>query len=171
MAQAKVALVPQSHAQHDFAALFAEYGPSVLALLRRLAGNPHDADDLFQETAVRVWRRLNDRPQLRNSRAWLMSIAYHVFLDQCGARRLATADASRLPGTEQSPAERLELAEETDRAISAIAGLPSAVREVVLLHYTGGLTLRETAQAMGISSGTVRSRLNTALKELRRKLQ
>jgi RNA polymerase sigma-70 factor (ECF subfamily) len=66
---------------------------------------------------------------------------------------------------------RAEVAEDACRVNSAVAQLPIAVREVVLLHYSGGLTLRETARTMGINPGTVKSRLNTALKELRRRLE
>jgi RNA polymerase sigma-70 factor (ECF subfamily) len=143
----------------------------VLSLLRRLAGNRHDADDLFQETAVRVWQRLSDRPGLRNRRAWIMTIAYHVFVDHRTRRRVPNCDADRIQGKERSPAVLVEIAEDACRVNAAVAGLPASVREVVVLHYNGGLTLRETAHAMGINQGTVKSRLNTALKELRRRLE
>jgi RNA polymerase sigma-70 factor (ECF subfamily) len=168
---AKVGSVPQRFAQNDFGALFDEYGSSILALLRRLSGNRHDADDLFQEAAVRVWQRLSDRPALRNRRAWIMTIAYHVFLDHRTRARVTQGDANWIEGQEQSPAVRAEVAEDVCRVNSAVAELPIAVREVVLLHYNGGLTLRETARAMGINPGTAKSRLNTALKELRRRLE
>jgi RNA polymerase sigma-70 factor, ECF subfamily len=41
---------------------------------------------------------------------------------------------------------------------------------VIVLHYTGGLSLRETAEAIGVSVGTVKSRLNSGLQHLRRRL-
>jgi len=169
--QAKVGSLPQRFGQNDFAALLDEYGSAVLSLLRRLTGNRHDADDLFQETAVRVWQRLGDRPDLRNRRAWIMTIAYHIFVDNRARRRVPNCDADRIQGHEHSPAARAEIAEDACRVNAAVAGLPVSVREVVVLHYNGGLTLRETALAMGINQGTVRSRLNTALRELRRRLE
>jgi RNA polymerase sigma-70 factor, ECF subfamily len=143
----------------------------VLALLRRLTGNRHDADDLFQETAVRVWQRLSDRPGLRNRRAWIMTIAYHVFVNHRTRRRMPNSDASSIQDHERSPAALVEIAEDASRVNAAVARLPVSVREVVLLHYNGGLTLRETAHAMGLNQGTVKSRLNAALKELRRRLE
>ena len=167
----KVQWVPRSAGQNEFAALFEEYGPSVLALLRRLSGNQHDADDMFQDTAVRVWKRLDHRPILRNRRAWIMTIAYHVFLDHRAGRRTTKTDANHVQGQDPAPDVRAEVAEDACRVNSAVAQLPIAVREVVLLHYSGGLTLRETARTMGINPGTVKSRLNTALKELRRRLE
>jgi RNA polymerase sigma-70 factor, ECF subfamily len=167
----KVGSLLQRFGQDDFTAMLDEYGPSVLSLLRRLTGNRHDAEDLFQESAVRVWRALNDRPGLRNRRAWVMTIAYHVFVDHRTRRRLPTAAADQVPDEENCPAKRAEVTEEACRVKAAIAALPVAVREVIVLHYIGGLSLRETAHAMGITPGTVKSRLNTALKELRRRLE
>jgi RNA polymerase sigma-70 factor (ECF subfamily) len=162
--------VPQDSQQDEFAALLDDFGPSILALLRRLCGNRHDADDLFQDTAVRVWKRLNDRPSLRNRRAWLTTIAYHVFLDHRGRRRVTETDGKHVEGQEPRPDVQAEVTEDACRVNSAIAALSGDIREVILLHYNGGLTLRETADAMGINEGTVKSRLNTALKELRRRL-
>ena len=169
--KAKVGSLPQRFGQNDFAALLDEYGSAVLALLRRLTGNRHDAEDLFQETAVRVWKRLTDRPGLRNRGAWILTIAYHVFVDHRARRRVPNCDANRVQGREHSPPAQSEIAEDACRVNAAVAGLPESVREVVLLHYNGGLTLRETAHAIGISQGTVKSRLNAALKELRRRLE
>jgi RNA polymerase sigma-70 factor, ECF subfamily len=55
-------------------------------MLRRLCGNGHDAEDLFQEVALRVWKHLGDRPRLRDDRAWLMRIAYRAYLDHQARR-------------------------------------------------------------------------------------
>lgn len=52
----------------------------------------------------------------------------------------------------------------------AVAELSPATRSVVTLHYTGGLSLREIAKTLGISVGTVKSRLNSGLEQLRRRL-
>ena len=52
----------------------------------------------------------------------------------------------------------------------AVEELSPATRSVVALHYTGGLSIREIASALGISAGTVKSRLNSGLEQLRRRL-
>ncbi|MEJ7640517.1 MAG: sigma factor-like helix-turn-helix DNA-binding protein, partial [Singulisphaera sp.] len=52
----------------------------------------------------------------------------------------------------------------------AVAGLSPPLRAVVVLHYTGGLSLRQVAAATGASIGTVKSRLNAGLERLRRRL-
>lgn len=155
----------------QFASLVDEYGAALLAFLRRMCGNPHDADDAFQETAVRVWRSFAQRPSLRNERAWLMTIAYRAFLDQRSRRH--TTEALREPADDRaaSPVETADRAEQASQLASEVSGLPEAMREIVVLHYSGGLTLKETARVVGVSLGTVKSRLNAALKQLRSVLE
>jgi len=156
--------------ERQFLALLDEHGPSILALLRRLCRNPDDAEDAFQETAVRVWRSLDSRPRLRNPRGWLLTIAYRTFLDLAKRRRVPVGgeDPAELPDRNLLPPEAaVERQEETEQVRGAVAALPEALREVVFLHYTGRLSLHETAEAMGLSVGTVKSRLNAALGKLR----
>jgi RNA polymerase sigma-70 factor (ECF subfamily) len=158
-----------------FLALVDEHGAAVLALLRRLCGRGHDAEDLFQDVALRVWRNLGSRPRLRNPRGWLMTIAYRVFLDhEAQTPKLGPlSDDEELPqrgGRDQDPAVLTELRERRGIVEEAVAELSPATRSVVALHYTGGLSLREIAKALGISVGTVKSRLNSGLEQLRRRL-
>jgi RNA polymerase sigma-70 factor (ECF subfamily) len=162
--------------RHDrqFLALLDDHGPIVLAVLRRLCRNHHDAEDAFQETAVRVWRSLAHQPKLRNPRAWLLTIAYRAYLDQVSRRHdtekghdfVQSADVRLL-----DPQSQVEHKEEQDRVHQAIASLREPLREVLLLHYTSHLSLKETAAAMGIAVGTAKSRLNAALGKLRGLLQ
>jgi len=142
-----------------------------MALLRRLCGNQPDADDVFQETAVRVWKNFSSRPWLRNPRSWLMTIGYHAFLDSRD-RRTGTAEMIDPPDRRgRAPGELIEKAEDCDRVHVAIGELAAPIREVVVLHYMGGLSISQTAAAMQIAAGTVKSRLNSALATLRSALE
>jgi RNA polymerase sigma-70 factor, ECF subfamily len=160
--------------QEIFRELVDQHGPSVLALLRRLCGRTHDVDDLFQDVAVRVWRNLRNRPRLRNARGWLMTIAYRVFLDhQARSPRLDPLFDEDLPargGRDHDPAVLTEHRERCLLLADAVAGLTETTRSVIVLHYTGGLSLREVAGTIGISVGTAKSRLNAGLEQLRRRL-
>lgn len=153
-----------------FLGLVDEHGAAALAMLRRLCGNPHDADDAFQEVAVRVWRSLDARPRLRSPRAWLMTIAYRAFLDQRARRRAHVPLLGDEPAGGDGPGARAEADEDRRTVNDAVAALPDALREVVALHYTGGLSLRQVAEATGLPEGTVKSRLNAGLERLRRRL-
>lgn len=157
--------------QQLFLQFLDRYGASLRGLLFRLCGNAHDVDDLFQETAVKVWRNLHSRPKLRNPRAWLMTIAYRCFLDH--RRRLAWG--SRWLGDVQDdqqpdPHQQTEQADEIRKINELVAQLPEQIRVVFALHYTGGLSLRETARAMDVSVGTIKSRLNAGLQQIRREI-
>lgn len=152
-------------------ALVDEHGAALRGLVRRLCGNPHDADDVFQETAVRVWRNFASCPHLTNPRGWLLTIGYRTFLDTRGRRDRFETLADPGDPRENSPADQAARAETKDRVHAAVGGLPDTIREVVVLHYTGGLTIGETAAAMNLSEGTVKSRLNAALIKLRSALE
>jgi RNA polymerase sigma-70 factor, ECF subfamily len=158
-----------------FQSLLDEHGAATLALLRRLCGNSHDADDLFQEVAVRVWRNRKARPILRNARGWISTIAYRAFLDHRVDRpNLATLDdddrAFASVGGDRDPVAIAEVAERARLLDSAVAKLSPTLRSVIALHYAGGLSLREVAEATGLSVGTVKSRLNAGLVQLRGQL-
>lgn len=159
--------VPNGAWQQEFLRLLDAHGATLTAMLRRLCGNCHDAEDVFQDTAVRVWRSLASRPRLRNPRAWVMTIGYRAFLDARGRRERHEGIEDAVDDRGSLPSRAAEQSEECNRVRTAIAQLPGPIREVVVLHYVGGLTLSQTAAAMEISLGTVKSRLNSAINTLR----
>jgi RNA polymerase sigma-70 factor (ECF subfamily) len=163
--------VAQSSEHEQFTALLEIHGEALMNLLSRLCGNQPDADDVFQETAVRVWKSFSSRPWLRNPRSWLMTIGYRAFLDSRTRRPRGEELTDPPNASARSPCELVEQAEDCDRVQSAIGALPEPVQEVVVLHYVGGLSISQTAAAMGIADGTVKSRLNSALTTLRSALE
>ena len=163
--------MPGFAAKDRFLDYLESHGPALVGLLRRLCrGRSCDVDDLFQETAMRIWRHFSDRPILRNPRAWILTIGYRAFLDHLQHNPFHEPMPDSIDPRGESPiaiAERLD----TQHAIDTqVAQLPEAIRQVVILHYQGDLTLRQTAEAMGIAGGTVKSRLNSALQTLRSEL-
>jgi RNA polymerase sigma-70 factor (ECF subfamily) len=143
----------------------------VRAFLNRLCRNRHDADDAFQETAVRVWRHLSRGELVLQPKSWLMTVAYRTFIDLKGRRRAPPEPLIESADVRSNPEHTVGLREDAARMLVAVDNLTDTVREVILLHYTGGLSLRETADTLGISEGTAKSRLNAALVQLRRRLQ
>jgi RNA polymerase sigma-70 factor, ECF subfamily len=160
--------------RETFLGLLDRHGAGALEMLRRLCGNGHDAEDVFQDVAIRVWKHLGERPRLRDDRGWLLTIAYHAYLDHQARRPPAHVtlfdddEALASAPTDCDPVAVVERAERARLVNEAVAGLSPPLREVVLLHYTGGLTLRQVAAATGASIGTVKSRLNAGLERLRR---
>lgn len=163
--------MPDSAWQREFLELLDRHGATLMAMIRRLCGNQHDAEDVFQDTAIRVCRSFSSRPKLRNPRAWVMAVGYRAFLDFRGRQERHEGLSDPPDARNGSPMQIAERSEEHDRVQAAIAGLPEPIREVVVLHYVGGLTLGQTATAMELPPGTVKSRLNAALNKLRSVLE
>lgn len=131
-------------------------------------GAYNEAEDLVQETFLRLYRhRARYKPSARFT-TYLYVLARHVWAD-LGRRMVRkerlqdslTADAAIVPRDGMAPGDaRLD-------AEAALARLSPKLREVIVLNVYQGLKYQEIADALGIPLGTVKSRLNLALDELR----
>lgn len=147
--------------------LVERYAARIHAFLTRVTGDRDDADDLLQDTWMRVARGARSFDAARLVRPWLYGIAANL------ARDLHRRRAVRLRAVQQGnvgagepamtfrPVERIDIRER-------LARLPERLREVLVLRYFDGLDEAEMADALGIPRGTVKSRLHGALRELRR---
>jgi RNA polymerase sigma-70 factor (ECF subfamily) len=142
----------------------------------RLLGHEADALDAVQDGFVNALTRL-DRFRGRSSfKTWLLRVVSNAALDLGRARRRRTArfcgptpaDDPRLTDdTLPHPAAELERADLRRMLDEALATLPEAQRQTFVLHADGGLTYREVADALGISIGTVMSRVFYARQRLK----
>ena len=134
------------------------------ALLRTaylLAGNHHDAEDLVQSALIKVvpkWSRIKDRPE-----PYVRQVLARESVNRWRGRRWREVSTDSMPeathrggGTD----DRLALLEELRR-------LSPRQRAVIVLRYFDDLTETDTAQALGISVGTVKSHTRDALASLR----
>jgi RNA polymerase sigma-70 factor (ECF subfamily) len=136
-----------------------------------LAGNSDDASELTQETYVRL---LNKSWQLRDRtrvKSWLFTTLYRVFL---GWKRRENQFLHIELGSAESelPSLNPEIANELDgeTAMEAALELEEHFRVPLVLYYLQCLTYKEIAEVMGISIGTVMSRLSRGKEMLRRRL-
>ncbi len=129
-----------------------------------------DAHDVTQETLVAAWRQL---PRLRDSarfEAWLRQICVNRCRNEL-RRRARHPESTNLlaDGFEADGGSSTDPAS-VDRRLAvsdALGVLPATQRAVIVLHYLVGLPLREVAATLAIPEGTVKSRLNAALVQLR----
>jgi len=137
--------------------------------LSRFARDRDDADDLLQDTWVRVARGAKSFDPNRRVRPWLFGIASNLARD-LHRRRSVRLRASHEGSGEVAaaaqravlrPLERMDLRER-------LARLPERLREVLVLRFYEGLDEAEMAEALGVPRGTVKSRLHGAIRELRR---
>lgn len=153
--------------------LMTAHGPVLLASVTRMVQDRALAEDIVQETLIRAWRSL-DRLDLDRDlavRGWLLRVARNIAVDKFRARKSRPAEVA------ESAALTVGIPDPSDALVStlqieaALARLSEAHRSVLRECYFNGSTLTETAQALGIPVGTVKSRLFSALRKLREQLE
>lgn len=149
---------------------FAEWIRPHTKLLRAVAVREHGAaaDDVFQETMTRAWRRWETySPDRGSPRTWLLAI----LLDQGRRRRMRSKPQAivvdcGLVANDHGP--------DTDRRLDvekAVAALPRRQRQVVTLFYLADLPISEVAAVLNLSQGTVKSTLSDARAALKTRLE
>jgi RNA polymerase sigma-70 factor (ECF subfamily) len=147
------------------AALIDRYAANVHAYLLRHSGNRDDADDLLQETWVRVARSAQRFDTARRFRSWIYGIATNQARDlfrRRMTRERALRDLAAHPPA-ASGANSVDRGELRER----IAELPENMRAVLLLRYYEGMSEAEMAEILDVPRGTIKSRLHAALRRLR----
>ena len=148
------------------------HAPALRTWVRHRTADPHEADEIVQETLVLAWRKQHQYDPSRGSeRAWLFGIARNVAVDRHRReqRHLRAVPAERTPEpVDDGPLER---AVETSHVREALLTLSDAHRQVVIETYYSGRSVRESAEVLGIPEGTVKSRLYHAMRALRRELE
>lgn len=158
-----------------FDELLGRYWPPLVAYAARLVGSRDAAEDVVQETMVRVWEQRAEWTPGRHLRAFLYRITRNRALNEQAKGRVrrewAERERHRPRPTEPSPpeiAEQNALRESIERAIEA---LPDRRREVFVLARYHGHSYSEIAELMGISRQTVANQMSAALDQLRTTLK
>src|SRR5712664_954455 len=166
----------QADTRREFEQLLAECGPLAYRVARGVLRNTGDAEDVAQEALLRAYRRF-DRLRDRNRfRAWLVRIAFRLALDRLrsGKRRELRDTLWSRPEHQQATATAEDLAVSNEfqaHLETALAELPGKLRLVLLLAAIEGHTIDEIASMLSISTGTVKSRIFYARRQLAEKLR
>jgi RNA polymerase sigma-70 factor, ECF subfamily len=152
------------------------YGNRLLRYLVHLTGERALAEDLFQETWLRVLERGRQYDPSRPFVAWLLAVARNLTVDLLRKKRPLSLEAlqERDEGspldlardTGPSPLEAAAAHEARDRVAAVLAGLPAVYREVLFLRFTEELSLEDIARVTGLGVPTVKSRLYRGLDHL-----
>ena len=151
----------------------------IYGLAYRMLGNPEDAADATQETFLEAYKSVKTFQFQSQFGTWLYRIGIntcqqYIRKSQANERKLTayTREAEiRGAASENDSPERAAIQTEQNEVVQeAISQLPPKQREVVTLYYMQHLKYREIAEILKCSEGTVASRLNQALKNLKRKL-
>jgi RNA polymerase sigma factor (sigma-70 family) len=152
--------------RHRFDELYAQHHRQVLGYLLRRTENTDDAADVFAETFLTAWRRLDDLPGGQQARMWLYGTARRTLANyrRGERRRLALADRLRadLADSYQPAAPGGELAE----IAAAFRSLAEPERELLALVAWEGLDPGQIGAVLGCSRNAARIRLHRARRKL-----
>jgi RNA polymerase sigma-70 factor (ECF subfamily) len=156
--------------------LMREHQQAVFRLAYLLLGDADEAEDVAQETFIRAYRALERFDASRPLRPWLLRIAGNLASNQrrsigryFGAlQRLILLDPeARAHARGESPAGAGPTAEDAHTLWQAVRRLSRADQEIIYLRYFLDLSEAETATALEVAPGTVKSRMHRALARLR----
>jgi len=156
--------------------LIAQYQHRLLRYLLHFTGNRATAEDLFQET----WMRVLEKGHLYNGKSrfvtWLLTIAHNVAIDHLRRRNPASLDEMQqseedrpfeIPDARPSPFEQAAANQDSARLEAALQQLPAIFREVLTLRIHEQMKLEEIATLIHIPLATVKTRLYRAVMALR----
>ena len=154
-----------------FASLVEQYQDRVYRLALRMCGNSHDAEEAAQEAFVAAWRGLPAfRGESRFS-SWLYQLTSNAAIDllrrEKRHRGNVPIEEEILPLSEDIPQQSAENAELRRSLQTALMALTPEHREIFLLRQMQQMSYEEIGGILGLESGTVKSRLNRAKKQLR----
>lgn len=160
-----------------FGTLYDRYAGMVCALAFQITRDHGLAEEITQETFLRLWRHaLTFATGRGRFQSWLLGVAHHLAIDQWRRRRsrpprrTGPDDEAPVP---EVPDEGANVEAEAWRNVSraliqqALAQLPAPRRQVIALAYFGGLTHTEIAARLGYPIGTVKSRMRLGVEQLR----
>jgi RNA polymerase sigma-70 factor, ECF subfamily len=160
--------------------LIEQYQHRLLRYLLYLTGNRELAEDLFQETWIKVLERGSQYDGEHNFSTWLFAVARNLSIDQL--RRKKTASLDSMAGEDEAPLEIADTTQLTafevvaqkelsERVQAGLIAIQPEYRETVVLRFHEGLSLDEIAQVPGAPLGTIKSRLYRGLNALLPKLK
>ena len=152
-----------------FRTLYLEHGPRAQGFFLRMTGFDRElARDLTQDLFLRLWDSRHNYDERRPFRTWMFAIAYNMLKNEYRRRMTVMEYAENAPKEEPvTDTDHLEK-EQRDRILrDAIGSLTEPQKAVFLLRYEEEMPLSEIARVCNIPEGTVKSRLFTALTEVR----
>jgi RNA polymerase sigma-70 factor (ECF subfamily) len=165
--------------EHAFAELLRAHQEIAFRVAYLITGTPSEAEDAVQDGSLKAWRALGRFRSGEPWRPWLLAIVANEARNRRrsagrradlllrAARDRTSGDAAPFPGTSSAESAALE-ADERRRLLSALETLPEEARNVLACRYLLELSEHETAAALGLRRGTVKSRTSRALERLRK---
>jgi RNA polymerase sigma-70 factor (ECF subfamily) len=167
-----------------FEGLLRRHRAPLFTFLLRMLGDREKAEDLAQETFLRIVKGAQAWEHRARFQTWLFTIARNLCVDRARRDRFRRADSldaqgpddepplvDSVPGREIDPARGAESARLRPLLMKALLSIPQEQREVFVLREQAGIPFREIAEILGVNENTAKSRMRYALEGLRKALE
>lgn len=167
----------QAQDEAALATLYKRHTPLLRTVIARVVHNEHDVDDLLQEVFLELWNRADHYDETKGKAlGWIVTLARRRAIDRIRRRQAYARAEERLRlETEHEPQqvrhqgveEDVNAADRAEIFQKLLAQLPVAQREALQLAYFRGMSQREIAAKTGIPLGTIKTRLELAVRKVR----
>ena len=157
-----------------FGELVAQWHGPLWQYIRRMVDGNDLADELLQETWLRILRGIVNLREPSSLVAWMFGIAHRVLMNRFREKYRQSRfieDSTCELSVNDPNADRIDLQDEVRDMLQKLECLPMQQRELLTLYYLKTISIDQLAQVLGIPAGTVKSRLYNARNLLRQQIQ
>ena len=161
------AAVPGMNREQRLNRWIEDYSDPILRTCFLYLSDHSQAEDATQDTWIKAWKHMDEfeKNNIANEKAWLLRIAVNTCKDYRRSAWFRHVDRSK--ALDELPPQ-IAAVEPEDRSLTlTVMELPDRYKQVILLYFFQGLTMQETADALGASQATVSRRLDKAKELLR----
>jgi RNA polymerase sigma-70 factor (ECF subfamily) len=151
-----------SEMTNEITRLVEEYGNDVLRIATVILKSKELAEDVYQETFLRVVRSYSSYRRESSEKTWIISIAVNVcrdYMRSAWKRRVIVTDDFLTYSSDNDTEDIIEKRSERQALINAILKLPDKYREIIHLYYYQEMGIKDISDILRIPGGTVKSRL------------
>ncbi len=157
-----------------FGKLIKDYRIQLYSYLLRLCGDRMTAEDLFQETLIKVWKGFKSYNEQNKFSSWLFSIAHNVAVDsirkESAKRNISSFEDVQTITSDSNPHNTFVEKETNELVMAAVSTLSEKQKQVFLLRQHSGMTFKEISKATNQPLNTVLGHMHYAVSRIRKKL-
>lgn len=181
--ETRLAKLSRNGDRRAFEELVDMYKDKIYHLGYRMLGHVNEAEDIVQETFLRVYTNLERYDETQKFSTWIYRIATNLCIDRLRKRKpnysldaeMPDSDGadwySLLPSNRETPEEEIVLTETQEQIRKAIDALPKKYKSVVVLRYLHDMSLQEIGEVLKMPVTTVKTRVHRGREYLRKKLE
>lgn len=150
-----------------YAYLYDNYSAALFGVIKRILDDEAESEDILQDVFVKIWQKIGSyQPEKGSLYTWMLNIARNSSIDRLRQRtRRQTIQTEQEPVYNANPQTQLNI--ETIGVRQMMEQLQPDLREMIDLHYFGGMTHQEISDHKQMPLGTVKTKLRTAMQRLK----